>query len=179
MSCRFHKYLEALLWRHNGRDDVSNHQPPDCLLNHLSRRRSKKTAKLLVTGICVGNSPVTGEFPTQMASTAEKYSIWWRHHAGNIYWAAHIAAVECRRTVHAESYIGTIHWTSESDECVPWSSWDLTWRKFPDSSPEQTANHCRNPMRDLTFTTPLCRVAHFPHYEACDIPFCGMIDISA
>ena len=27
---------------HNGRDSVSNHQPHDCLLNRLFRRRSKK-----------------------------------------------------------------------------------------------------------------------------------------
>ena len=31
--------------------------------NCLSRCRSKKTPKLHVTGLCVGNSPVTGEFP--------------------------------------------------------------------------------------------------------------------
>ena len=31
-------------------------------------------------GLCVGNSPVTGEFPAQMASNAENVSIWWRHH---------------------------------------------------------------------------------------------------
>ena len=45
-----------------------------------SRRRSKKTSKLCVTGLFVGNSPVTGEFPTQRASNAENVSIWWRHH---------------------------------------------------------------------------------------------------
>ena len=28
-----------------------------------------------------GISPVTGEFPAQMASNAENFSIWWRHHA--------------------------------------------------------------------------------------------------
>ena len=28
-----------------------------------------------------GYSPVTGEFPAQRASNAEKVSIWWRHHA--------------------------------------------------------------------------------------------------
>ena len=44
-----------------------------------SRRRSKKTSKLRVTGLCEGNSPVTGEFPAQMASNAENVSIWWRH----------------------------------------------------------------------------------------------------
>ena len=31
----------ALRWRHNERDSVSNHQPRDCLLNRLFRRRSK------------------------------------------------------------------------------------------------------------------------------------------
>ena len=73
-------YYKLLQWRHIGHDSVSNHQPHDCLLNRLFRRRSKKTSKLRVTGLCVGNSPVTGEFRTQMASSAEKVSIWWRHH---------------------------------------------------------------------------------------------------
>ena len=44
-------------WRHNGRDSVSNHQPHGCLLIRLFRRRSKKTSKLCVTGLCAGNSP--------------------------------------------------------------------------------------------------------------------------
>ena len=61
----------ALRWRHNGRDGVSNRQPHDCLLNRLFMRRSKKTSKLRVTGLCAGNSPVTGDFPAQMASNAE------------------------------------------------------------------------------------------------------------
>ena len=47
----------TLHWRHNGHDGVSNHQPHDCLLNRLFWRRSKKTSKLRVTGLCVGNSP--------------------------------------------------------------------------------------------------------------------------
>ena len=51
-----------------------------CLLNRLFRRKSKKTSKLRVTGLCAGNSPGTGEFPAQMASDAENVSIWWRHH---------------------------------------------------------------------------------------------------
>ena len=72
--------VPPLLWRHNGRDSVSNHQPYDCLINRFFRRRSEKTSKLRVTGLCAGNSPGTGEFPTQMASNAENVSIWWRHH---------------------------------------------------------------------------------------------------
>ena len=74
--------LRPLLWRHNGHDGVSNHQPHHCLLNRSFGRRSKKTSKLCVTGPCEGNSSVTGEFPAQMASDAKNVSIWWRHHAG-------------------------------------------------------------------------------------------------
>ena len=70
----------SLHWRDNGRDGFSHHQSRDCLVSRLVRRRWKKTSKLRVTGICAGNSPVTGEFPAQMASYAENVSIWWRHH---------------------------------------------------------------------------------------------------
>ena len=70
---------------HNGSDSVSNHQPHDCLLNRLFRRRSKTTSKLRVTGLCAGNSSGTGEFSAQMASNAENVSIWWRHHAHDVY----------------------------------------------------------------------------------------------
>ena len=72
-------------WRHNERDSVSNRQPHDCVLNRLFRRRSKKTSKLRVTGLCVRNSPGTGGFPAQMASYAENVSIWWRHHSTRSY----------------------------------------------------------------------------------------------
>ena len=70
----------SLQWRHNEHDSVSNHQPHDPLLNLLFGRRSRKTSKLCVTGLCAGNSPGTGEFPTQRASNAENVSIWWHHH---------------------------------------------------------------------------------------------------
>ena len=76
-------YVVSLQWRQNEHDSVSNHQPHDCLFNCLFRRRSKKTSKLRVTGLCVGNSPGTGEFPAKMASNAENVSIWWRHHVRN------------------------------------------------------------------------------------------------
>ena len=61
----------SLQWHHNEHDGVSNHQPHDCLLDRLFKHRSKKTSKLHVTGLCVGNSPVTSEFPAQRASNAE------------------------------------------------------------------------------------------------------------
>ena len=59
----------SLQWRHNGRDGVWTHQPHHCLLNRLFGRRSKKTSKLRVTGLCAHKWPVT-----------RKMSISWRHH---------------------------------------------------------------------------------------------------
>ena len=81
LICFWHSTLG---WRHNEHDSVSNHQPYDCFLNRLFRRRSKKTSKFRVTGLCAGNSPGTGEFSAQMASNAENVSIWWRHHEESI-----------------------------------------------------------------------------------------------
>ena len=69
--------LSTSQWRHNELDGVSNHKPREGLLKRLFTRKSKKTSKLCVTGICVGNSPVTSEFPAQRASNAENG---WRHH---------------------------------------------------------------------------------------------------
>ena len=78
--CSYASLCVTSQWRHNGCDGVSNHRPRDCLLSRLIRRRSKKTPKLRVTDLCAGNSPVTGEFPTQMVSNADYVSIWRRHH---------------------------------------------------------------------------------------------------
>ena len=86
VSCLDSFWANALQWRHNGRGSVSNHQPHDCLPNRLFKRRSKKTSKLRVTGLCAGNSPVTGEFPVQMASDAENVSIWWHHSWSTYEW---------------------------------------------------------------------------------------------
>ena len=69
-----------LQWHHNEPGGVTNRRLCECLLSRLFRPRSKKTSKPRVTGLCEGNSPVTGEFPTQRASNAEHVSIWWRHH---------------------------------------------------------------------------------------------------
>ena len=72
--------VETLQWCHNERDCISNQRRLNCLLSHLFRHRSRKTSKLCVTGLCEGNSPVTGEFPAQMTSNEENVSIWWSHH---------------------------------------------------------------------------------------------------
>ena len=66
--------------RHNERDGVSNDQPRHCLLNRLFRCRSKEISKLHTTGLCAGNSAVTGEFTAQRASNEEDVFTWWRHY---------------------------------------------------------------------------------------------------
>ena len=75
-----------------------------------SRRRSKKTSKLRVTGLCARNSPVTGEFPAQMASNAEDVSIWWRHHG---------------KTPPVPHLCTASRWlfTSPSDLAIRWATW--------------------------------------------------------
>ena len=79
----------SLQWHHDEHDGVSNHHCLDCLLNRLFRRRSMKTSRLHVTGLCVCDcvcvggggggggggrgggvlgvfvSPSSGEFPAQ------------------------------------------------------------------------------------------------------------------
>ena len=45
----------SLRWRHNEYHGVSNHRRLDCLLNSWFRRKSKKTPKLRITGLCEGN----------------------------------------------------------------------------------------------------------------------------
>ena len=62
--------------------------------NRLFRHRWKKTSKLSVTGLCEGNSPVTGEFPAQRASNAENVFIWWRHHVVRPLWG--FVLLSCR-----------------------------------------------------------------------------------
>ena len=93
-----------LQWRHNERDCASNHQPYDCLFMRLFGRRSQITSKLRVTGLCAGNSPVTGEFPAQRTSDAENVSIWWRHHGGVRFWSCTLrstAAIwRCRKQIY-------------------------------------------------------------------------------
>ena len=88
--CLMHEWIDAMFycftcdslhWRHNDHDGVSNHQPHGCLLNRLFRRRSKKTSKLRVTGLCVGNSPGPVNSPHKGPVTRKNASIWWRHHA--------------------------------------------------------------------------------------------------
>ena len=48
---------------------------PTIVYSTIYSGADKKTSKLRVTGLCEGNSPVTGEFHAQKASNAENASI--------------------------------------------------------------------------------------------------------
>ena len=66
----------TLQWRHNGPDGVSNHQPQACLLNRLFMRRSNKTSKVRVTGLCLGIHRWPEHTMVLFTSLARK--TWWQ-----------------------------------------------------------------------------------------------------
>ena len=74
----------ALQWRQNEREGVLDHQPNKCLRNRLFRHKLKKTSKLRVTGLCVGNLPVTRIFPHKRPAKRENVSMWWRLHESSL-----------------------------------------------------------------------------------------------
>ena len=79
------KHNFTLLWHQHYNDVIMSLMVSEItslmiIYSAVYSRRSKKTWKLRVSGLCVGNSPVTCEFPTQRVSNAENVSIWWCHH---------------------------------------------------------------------------------------------------
>ena len=104
----------TLRWRHNEHEDISNHQPHHCLLKHLFQRRSKKSSKLRVTGLCAGNSPGSGEFAAQMASNAENVSIWWRHHD--------LSSCNYNNVGNEKVWLPTLH-----DDVIKWKHFPRYW----------------------------------------------------
>ena len=95
-----------------------------------SRRRSKETSKLRVTGPCAGNSPVTGEFPAQMASNAENVFIWWRLH---ISFNSHVGFASLYKNgvrhalEHDEFVANELHWEYKRHSCLLISRW--VWQR--------------------------------------------------
>ena len=59
---------------------ISDHRQLHYLFNRLFRQTSKHTWKLHTTGLCKGNPPVTGGFPSHSVSNVENVSISWCHH---------------------------------------------------------------------------------------------------
>ena len=68
---------KSLRCRHNGGDSVSKHKRIivySTVYSDADQRKHQSYASLAFGG------EFTGEFPAQMASNAEKVSIWWHHH---------------------------------------------------------------------------------------------------
>ena len=110
----------SLLWRFNGREGVSNHQPHDCLLNRLFRHRSKKTAKLCVTGLCEGNSRVT----QRTSDVGKKFHLMTSSCVCIVYYACIITCVSPSSFVivmrHALScYVWSLHNETQTHEIIP------------------------------------------------------------
>ena len=101
--------IRSLQWRHDKRDSVSNYQLHDCLYNRLFRRRWKKSLQLCVTGLCEGNSPVTGEFPAQRINYAENVSIWWRHHGYMYFNGPPISHLQCSLALMTLAYDAQVY----------------------------------------------------------------------
>ena len=60
---------------------VSNHRRLDCsFAQTFVQMQIKGNIKLRATGLCGGNPPATGEFPSQRAINAENVPVWSRHH---------------------------------------------------------------------------------------------------
>ena len=124
----------SLHWRHSDHDGVSNHQPRKCLLNRVFRRRSRKTPKLRVIGLCVG------EFPAQMASNAENVSIWWRLHViwrqEPIAWSK-VDSTHCGLVAPSGDTGLSQHWLSVMDWCLTapshYMNVDLSSARFIDN----------------------------------------------
>ena len=140
------QFYFSLQWRHNGCDSISNHQPYDCLLNRLFRRRSMKTSKLRITGLCAGNSPETGEFSAQMASNAENVSIWWRHHVISLlYWLW--IGINWIRPLHISPSI------SQSEAETKWTP--LIYNSLNTKNYWVNKCHLQNGILQMTFVHPV------------------------
>ena len=80
----------------------------------------RKTSKLLVTGHCAGNSPVTGKFPAQMASNAENISIWWRQYAVRAWPLSNIANRLVTMHCYSLVFVWGIHRASYAEKVYIW-----------------------------------------------------------
>ena len=120
----------ALLWRHNGLDRVPHHQPHECLLNRSFRCRSKKTSKFRVTGLCVGNSPETVEFPAQLASNAENFPpddvIMCDAKSGLLIRVCHVAAIPPTHMFTVTTLSNEGHWCWQAALIASWHRNRLT-----------------------------------------------------
>ena len=123
------KFFWPLRWRHNMGDSVSNHQPHHCLPNRLFRRRSKKTSKLRVTGLCVGNSPGPVNSPHKRPVTQKMFAfgdiiMTLDYFGSNIWTGSRYSKYEKRKNIEAIWVLGVGVVKCESVTVYTWH-WPL------------------------------------------------------
>ena len=96
----------------------------------------EKTAKLRVTGLCEGNSLVTGEFHAQRTSNAENVSIWWHHHGQSrpfckLTTATHRCSISDYVTVYIRFYLMLIVISLNGDPVVVISVFNMDAHQWP------------------------------------------------
>ena len=98
----------------------------------------RKHQKLRVSGLCVVNSPVTGEFHAQRVSKAENVSIWWRHHAHT---PVHLSTI-CQHCCEGAT---DSHKSFRNDNCVKanWIIAQPVWQSFSTVN-WGNCSHCGN-----------------------------------
>ena len=69
------------------------------------RRRSKKTSKPRVTGVCQGKPLLTDGFPSQRASSAKNISVWWCQHGGDKH-KGFLVQATCYSVVQSDRFLG-------------------------------------------------------------------------
>ena len=103
-------FTKPLGRRHDEHEGASNHRCLDCFLDRLFRRRSKKTSKLRVTGLCEGNPPLTGGFPLKRPVT------WMMFPFDDI-------IMSYNDIVHMHAYLQQKKWLPRSERTEWWSEW--------------------------------------------------------
>ena len=118
-----------------------------------SGANKKKPSKLRAIGLCAGNSPVTGEFPAQMASNAENVSIWWRHHGYALPFWSHWDGLACNRGMILVSLLNPTDTTIE----LSWRCFDSWMYGVGNWSAYHLDSWCGKQLRNcLQFETRIC-----------------------
>ena len=141
------------------------------------RRRSKKTSKLRVTGLCEGNPPVSGRYPSQRASNAKCFHLVtssWKHlnpcgcvtHSESLFHRCHISPfiiISIRISWSAESSI-------VSDKLM------FEWQKrfgrhyFPGISYTLSQSPCKSLLADIFLSFGLCKGTVSDIWKTVEIP---------
>ena len=125
------------------------------------RRRSKKTSKLRVTGLCSGIHRWPVNSPAQRVSNAEKVYIWWRNHSKRNPLVDSIHEGPVLRSFDALFLLfWTCCWKKIAELLVSWDAKGLMWRHCDDLCDAAT------PVPIRLFKQTICRaINQYPSWK--------------